>query len=150
MIQNTTTATLRLTVNTTDTSLSSSSAKDRSVPIVIESPDSSSDKNDKLSKEANIYWRLLLAFLFLLCNMILNLTVLAIVHERVPRSQPALPDLAFDILPYADQALDLAEYIMLFQVLGLFVLIFLHKYRFVFRKFILFSIQNLDFIFQIK
>jgi hypothetical protein len=82
-----------------------------------------------------ICWRSLLAFLFVFCNMILNLTVLAIIHERMPRSQPTLPDLAFDILPYADQALDLAEYIMIFQVLGLFILIFLHKYRFVFPKF---------------
>jgi len=75
---------------------------------------------------------------------------LAIIHERVPRNQPALPDLSFDLLPDADWALAVAEYIIVFQVLGVFVLIFLHRYRFVFRKFILFSIQNLNFIFQIK
>jgi hypothetical protein len=149
MIPTTTTATLRPTVTTTitDTSLSSSSAKDRSVLIPIELPDSLFHKNDKLPKEANSLWRSFLAFLFVFCNMTLNLTVLAIIHERVPRSQPALPDLAFDILPDADWALAVAEYVIVIQVLGVFVLIFLHRYRFVFRKFILFSIQNLDFIF---
>ncbi len=147
MIPTTTTATLRPTVTTTitDTSLSSSSTKDRSVLIPEELPDGLFHK-----KEANSLWRSILAFLFVFCNMTLNLTVLAIIHERVPRSEPPLPDLAFDILPYADRALYVAEYIIVFQVLGVFVLIFLNRYRFVFRKFILFSIQNLDFIFQIK
>jgi shingomyelin synthase len=131
MIPTTTTATLRPTVTTTitDTSHSSSSAKDRSVLIPIELPDSLFHKNDKLPKEANSLWRSLLAFLFVFCNMTLNLTVLAVIHERVPRSQPALPDLSFDILPDADWALAVAEYVIVIQVLGVFLLIFLHRYR---------------------
>jgi hypothetical protein len=156
MIPTTTTATLRPTVTTTitDTSLSSSSssAKDRSVLPPEELPDSLFHKNDKLPKEANSLWRSVLAFLFVFCNMTINLTVLAIIHERVPRNEPPLPDLAFDILPEADRALVLTvvEFIIVFQVLTVFALIVSHKNRFVFRKFILFSIQNLDFIFQIK
>jgi hypothetical protein len=142
MIPTITTATLRPTVTTTitDTSLSSSSssAKDRSVLIPEELPDGLFHKI-----EANNLWRSILAFLFVFCNMNLNLTALAIIHERVPSCEPPLPDLAFDILPYADRALYVAEYIIVFQVLGVFVLIFLHNYRFVFRNFILFSIQNL-------
>lgn len=71
-----------------------------------------------------------LAFLFLFYNMTLNLFVLAVVHERVPShiKQP-LPDLAFDALPKADFALDIAEYIILAQVSLLLLLLFLHRYR---------------------
>ncbi len=152
MIPTTTTSTLRPTITTskTDTSLSSSSAKDRSVLIPIELRDCLLDKNEYLPKEANSLWRSFLAFLFVVCNMILNLTVLAIIDESVRRRQPALPILAFETLPDGDWALAVAEYVIVIQVLGVFVLIFLNRYRFVFRKFILFSIQNLDFIFQIK
>jgi len=123
MIPTTTTATLRPTVTTTitDTSLSSSSfsAKDRSVLIPIELPDGLFHK-----KEANSLWRSILAFLFVFCNMTINLTVLAIIHERVPRNQPALPDLSFDLLPDADWALAVAEYVIVFQVLGVFFYLF--------------------------
>ncbi|XP_054166764.1 phosphatidylcholine:ceramide cholinephosphotransferase 2-like [Oppia nitens] len=139
----TTTATLRPTVTTTITDSmqsssssisgsSSSSAKDhRNGLIQIPIPDKFMRKGDKLmaNKEANSLWRSFLALLFVFANMTLNLTVLAIIHERVPRNQPPLPDLAFDILPTADWALSVAEYIIVIQVVGVVVLITLHRYR---------------------
>lgn len=136
LVNSTTTATLRPTVTTTITdslqsSCSSSSSKEhRNGLIEIPIPDSFIRKSDKLpNKEPNSIWRSLLAFLFVFLNMTLNLTVLAIIHERVPRNQPPLPDLAFDILPTADWALSVAEYIIVIQVVGVVVLVFLHRYR---------------------
>lgn len=74
--------------------------------------------------------RTTLAFIFLFYNMTLNLFVLAVVHERVPThiKQP-LPDIAFDALPKADWALDIAEYIIIVQVSALLFTLFLHRYR---------------------
>lgn len=138
LINSTTTATLRPTVTTTTAdSLQSSTSSNTSVKehrsglIQIPIPDSFMRKSDKLgpNKEPNSIWRSFLAFLFVFANMTLNLTVLAIIHERVPRSQPPLPDLAFDILPEADWALSVAEYIIVFQVVGVLLLIFFHRYR---------------------
>lgn len=73
-----------------------------------------------------------LAFLFLFYNMTLNLFILAIVHERVPlQIKEPLPDIAFDALPSADRALDVAEYIIVSQVTLVFILLFIHKHRYV-------------------
>ena len=76
------------------------------------------------------YLRTTLAFIFLFYNMTLNLFVLAVVHERVPTHihQP-LPDIAFDALPKADWALDVAEYIIVAQVAAVLFTLFLHRYR---------------------
>ena len=140
LANSTTTATLRPTVTTTtadsqqsSTSSNTSVKEHRSGLIQIPIPDSFMRKTDKLgpNKEPNSIWRSFLAFLFVFANMTLNLTVLAIIHERVPRNQPPLPDLGFDILPEADWALSVAEYIIVFQVVGVLLLIFLHRYRFV-------------------
>ena len=74
--------------------------------------------------------RTTLSFVFLFYNMTLNLFVLAVVHERVPTNirQP-LPDIAFDALPKADWALDIAEYIIVVQVSAVLFTLFLHRYR---------------------
>jgi len=155
MIPTTTTATLRPTVTTTitDTSLTSStssSTKDRSTLIQIEYPDKISNKDDKQPKEANSLLRSALALLFVSFTMTINLTVLAIVHERVPRNQPTLPDITFDILPYSKIALDIAEYIILLEVIGVGLLIFLHKYRFVLKVLDLIFLKIvLNFVFLI-
>lgn len=61
--------------------------------------------------------------------MTLNLFVLAVVHERVPTHVKPLPDIAFDALPKADWALDIAEYIIIVQVSALLFTLFLHRYR---------------------
>ena len=116
LTNSTTTATLRPTIaDSLQSSGSSCSAvKERSGLIQIPISDSFMRKIDKFA------------------NMTLNLTVLAIIHERVPRAQPPLPDLAFDVLPAADWALSVAEYIIVIQVVGFIILIFLHRYRSVF------------------
>ncbi|RWS07865.1 phosphatidylcholine:ceramide cholinephosphotransferase 1-like protein, partial [Dinothrombium tinctorium] len=75
------------------------------------------------------YCRTFLAFVFVLISMISNLFVLAIVHERVPRQAPPLPDLGFDLLPRADKALDVSEYIIVFYSTSILLLLFLHRYR---------------------
>lgn len=68
------------------------------------------------------------ALLFAAFNMILNFLVLAIIHERVPRTG-RLPDLSFDILPEAAWALKVAEYIIIVQTFIVFILLFIHRYR---------------------
>lgn len=64
----------------------------------------------------------------LVLSVIFNLTVLAVIHERVPGSAP-LPDVAFSLLPKIDKALDLSEYIIMFVTTVLFVMIALHRFR---------------------
>lgn len=68
------------------------------------------------------------ALLFAASNMILNFVVLAIIHERAPRSG-RLPDISFDLLPEAAWGLDVAEYIISIQAFTVFILLFLHRYR---------------------
>lgn len=71
----------------------------------------------------------LLALFFVFLNMTLNLTVLAVIHERVPMSEPHLPDILFDILPDIRRFLDITEYYIIVQMVSIFVLLFFHKYR---------------------
>lgn len=74
--------------------------------------------------------RTTLAFVFLFYNMTLNLFILAVVHERVPMQiKTPLPDIAFDALPKADWALDVAEYIIVVQVTSIMLLLLFHRYR---------------------
>lgn len=82
--------------------------------------------------EQNDCCKTILAFVFLFYNMTLNLFILSIVHERVPThiKQP-LPDISFDVFPRADWALNIAEYIIVAQVSLVFVLFFIHRYRYV-------------------
>lgn len=61
--------------------------------------------------------------------MNLNFLVIAIIHERVPRDQPPLPDIGFDLFPAFDGALNMVEYIIIVQVGSAAVLLFLHRYR---------------------
>ena len=78
--------------------------------------------------------QLLYSALFLVVSVFFNLTVLAIIHERVPGRNP-LPDVSFDLLPKQDRALFVCEYIILFMTTSTFVMIFLHRYRwFVLRR----------------
>ncbi|KAJ6225817.1 hypothetical protein RDWZM_004362 [Blomia tropicalis] len=77
----------------------------------------------------NVYLLNFLAFLFVFVNMTLNLTVLSIIHERVPMNEPHLPDIAFDILPDHRQFLDVTEYFIVFQMTSIFILLFFHRHR---------------------
>ena len=79
----------------------------------------------------NVYLLNFLAFLFVFVNMTLNLTVLSIIHERVPMNEPHLPDIAFDILPDHRQFLDVTEYFIVFQMTSIFILLFFHRHRYV-------------------
>lgn len=108
------------------------------VAIAVPSPDSLSDDDSAPGPDDGLHrqpvggscCRNTLAFLFLFYNMTLNLFVLAVVHERVPThiTQP-LPDIAFDLLPKADWTLNIAEYVIIVQVVAVLLLMFLHRYR---------------------
>lgn len=71
----------------------------------------------------------LFALIFVFLNMTLNLTVLAVIHERVPMSEPHLPDILFDFLPDVRRFLDITEYYIIVQMVSIFILLFFHKYR---------------------
>ncbi|GIY35729.1 phosphatidylcholine:ceramide cholinephosphotransferase 1 [Caerostris darwini] len=78
-------------------------------------------------------WKTLIGFVFLAFNMAWTLTVLAIVHERMPdrATTRPLPDIFFDIFPPVDWALDVSEVIIIISVwLTIFVIV-VHKHRFI-------------------
>ncbi|OQR68250.1 phosphatidylcholine:ceramide cholinephosphotransferase 1-like [Tropilaelaps mercedesae] len=69
--------------------------------------------------------------------LLLNLLVLAYIHDRVPdRSKtPPLPDIFFDLFPEIDEALKVSEIIIIASVWTCVLLIVLHRYRWiVFRR----------------
>ncbi|XP_064457925.1 phosphatidylcholine:ceramide cholinephosphotransferase 2-like [Ornithodoros turicata] len=78
-------------------------------------------------------WKTLTAFGFLSGNLVLNLTCLAVVHERVPdRSKyPPLPDIFFDLFPPLDWALDVSEIIIIISIWSTLLLLFIHRYRWI-------------------
>lgn len=97
--------------------------------VFISFGDSSDTTSDSYSNEYKICaLQNGVALLFAGINMILNFLVLAIIHERAPRTEP-LPDISFDILPEAAWGLDVAEYIISVQAFMAFTLLFLHRYR---------------------
>jgi len=53
--------------------------------------------------------QLAVAAICLVLSVLFNLTILAVIHERVPRSMPPLPDVTFAILPKNSSALDISE-----------------------------------------
>lgn len=60
--------------------------------------------------------QLMVAAAFLTFSVFFNLTILAVIHERVPMGQPPLPDVAFALMPKNDHALDIAEYIIMYVI----------------------------------
>ncbi|XP_054717171.1 phosphatidylcholine:ceramide cholinephosphotransferase 1-like [Uloborus diversus] len=74
-----------------------------------------------------------LGFVFLACNMAWTLTILSIVHERMPdrTKYPPLPDVFFDIFPPVDWALDVSEFIIIVSVWLTVLMIIMHKHRFI-------------------
>ena len=84
----------------------------------------------------------LLAFGFFAGNLTLNAVIITLVHERYTFDSLPLPDVAFDILPYWPNAIDIVEsFIAFLHVMLLFVLI-LHRngYRIAQRYFLISSI----------
>uniref|UniRef100_A0A131YR68 Shingomyelin synthase n=1 Tax=Rhipicephalus appendiculatus TaxID=34631 RepID=A0A131YR68_RHIAP len=78
-------------------------------------------------------WKTLVAFTFLSANLILNLTCLAYVHERIPdrAKYPPLPDVFFDLFPPLDWALDVSESIIIFCIWSTLGLLLIHRYRWI-------------------
>lgn len=78
-------------------------------------------------------WKCLVAFCFLSANLILNLTCLAIVHERIPdrTKYPPLPDIFFDLFPPMDWALDVSEVIIIVSIWSTLLLVLTHRYRWI-------------------
>nr|XP_046920698.1 phosphatidylcholine:ceramide cholinephosphotransferase 1-like [Dermatophagoides farinae] len=77
----------------------------------------------------NIILLNLLSLVFVSLNMILNLLVISVIHERIPMQEPHLPDIAFDVLPDHRHFLDIAEYVIVIQSFCIGVLLFFHKHR---------------------
>lgn len=75
--------------------------------------------------------QLLIAFGFLMIGVIFNLTIIAIIHERVPFEQPPLPDVSFDLLPKRDSALYISEYIIMFMSSSVMLMILFHRFRWI-------------------
>lgn len=71
----------------------------------------------------------IVAITFLFIAVLFNLTILAIIHERVPHDDAPLPDISFDILPKNDRALDISEFIIIFMSTSTILMIFFHRYR---------------------
>lgn len=78
-------------------------------------------------------WKTFVAFTFFVGNVIVNLTCLAIVHDRVPdrARYPPLPDVFFDLFPPADWALDVSEIIIVVCIWSSLAFIFMHRHRFI-------------------
>lgn len=74
-------------------------------------------------------WKTVLAFLYAVIAMNSNLVALAIVHDRVPADQMALPDFGFDIIPDLPWALNVSEFIMIGEVVLVLVIISLQDCR---------------------
>ncbi|KAH9522664.1 sphingomyelin synthase [Dermatophagoides farinae] len=87
------------------------------------------------------------SFLFLCVGVIFNLAVLAIIHERVPYDTATLPDIAFDLLPKYDLALNVSEYIIMFMSASVLLMIASHRYRWIIIS-RLFIILGLLYIFR--
>lgn len=102
-------------------------ADDTVIPIQVPPPER---PEPRLVQEK---WKTLTAFGFLSGNLVLNLTCLAIVHERVPdrNKYPPLPDIFFDLFPPLDWALDVSEIIILVSIWSTLLLLFMHRYRWI-------------------
>lgn len=74
-------------------------------------------------------WKTIFAFLYAVIAMNSNLVMLAIIHDRVPADQMALPDLGFDIIPSWNFALNVSEFIMIGEVVLVLVIIGLQDCR---------------------
>ncbi|BES87702.1 Phosphatidylcholine ceramide cholinephosphotransferase [Nesidiocoris tenuis] len=91
-------------------------------------------RDDRFPKEK---WKTFLAFLILVGNFIFTTTSLALTHERVPDKDvvPPLPDFVLDNITSIPWALDASEIIIMISTNVTFLVILLHKHRFiVFRR----------------
>lgn len=71
------------------------------------------------------------AAIAMMIGFLATLISLSIVHNQVPLNDPPLPDIILDNVPEIDPALNVSEYIIVFNVLSCIVCILLHKHRWV-------------------
>lgn len=69
----------------------------------------------------------LLAFGFYLGNLLLNVLLLAIIHERTPLNDLPIPDVTFDLLPYWPQAIYIVECYVITLLVLVFLLVIFHR-----------------------
>lgn len=69
-----------------------------------------------------------LSAVFMLCCMICTTTALAVVHDRVPETDP-LPDVIFDWIPQFDLGLSISEYLLIASIWTAILLMVFHRYR---------------------
>lgn len=69
----------------------------------------------------------LLAFGFYIGNLLLNVVLLAIIHERTPLADLPLPDVTFDLLPYWPEAIYLVEVFVITLLVLVFLLVLFHR-----------------------
>ncbi|XP_014254488.1 phosphatidylcholine:ceramide cholinephosphotransferase 2-like isoform X2 [Cimex lectularius] len=91
-------------------------------------------RDEKFPKEK---WKTFIAFIILVSNFIITTASLAVVHEWVPdkNKYSPLPDVILDIIPTFPGALDISEVIIMISTNVTFLVIVMHKHRFiVFRR----------------
>ncbi len=88
---------------------------------------SSSEESRKWRALTARLGKTLLAFGFYLGNLLLNVVLLAIVHERTPIDELPLPDVTFDLLPYWPGAIYLVEAYIIVLLLLVFLLSLFHR-----------------------
>lgn len=99
-------------------------------------PSPSSSSNDLNATEKMIaksppeIHKTFIALLFTVFSWFCTVGSLSVVHDRYPRSKP-LPDVVHSLIPYIGWALAASEYIIIFGVAFCFILVVLHKYRWI-------------------
>lgn len=99
-----------------------------------------------MKKKLDFHPYLFTAFVFVFANWFLTTLSLALVHERVPdRTQYGpLPDVFLDHVPAADWALDVSEILIIISTTSCMVLIFFHKYRYIYKYYDTISHRSLN------
>jgi len=92
-------------------------------------------------------WKTFLAFMYVLLVSWITAFVMVIVHDRVPDMEkyPPLPDIILDNIPHIPWAFEMAEFTGMVLITLWFVIVLLHKHRFILmRRF--FSISGTIFM----
>ncbi|KAL3285206.1 hypothetical protein HHI36_019321 [Cryptolaemus montrouzieri] len=75
-------------------------------------------------------WKTALAAIAMMFGFLATLVSLSIVHNQVPHDPP-LPDVTLDNVPEINPALNVSEYIIMFNVTSCIVCMVFHKHRFI-------------------
>lgn len=76
-------------------------------------------------------WKTFIAAIAMMLGFLATLISLSIVHNQVPLNDPPLPDVILDNVPEIDPALNVSEYIIVFNVISCIVCMIFHKHRFI-------------------